>query len=77
MNYGYDGYSDMRTPWCYYPMDYHDRYGYMFPWMEPEYHGGMVYHVMYREIYYKVYPYVCRYVTRWIIPIPLIPARVT
>ena len=61
MNYGYNDYGDMQyVPWCYYPLEYQDRYGYMFPWMEPEYHEGMAYPVMYPDIYYKIYPYVCR-----------------
>ena len=73
-NYGYDGYSDMRTPWCYYPMDYHDRYCYMFPdgtgisW-------GMVYPVMYPEFIIKFIRMYAGYVTRWIIPMPLYPSQ--
>ena len=43
--------------------------------MEPEYHGGMVYPVMYPEIYYKVYPYVCRVGDEMIILYPLSSQR--
>jgi len=43
-----------------YPSEYHDMYGYMYPVIEPEIYGNMVYPPMYPDIYYKVYPYVCK-----------------
>ena len=50
----------MWMPQCAYPIEYHDMYGHMVPWMDPEFCGGMVYPIMYPEIYYKIYPYICK-----------------
>jgi hypothetical protein len=59
MNY-YRDREMYRMPECAYPIEYHRRYGYMYPDMETEVEDTMVYPIMYPEIYYRVYPYVCR-----------------
>jgi hypothetical protein len=43
-----------------YPVEYHNRYGYMYPSLEPCIHYGMVQPIMYPDIYYRIYPYVHR-----------------
>ncbi|HZK34642.1 MAG TPA: hypothetical protein VFD33_04965 [Bacillota bacterium] len=42
---------------CMYPIDYHDRYGNIYPSLEPDIHDGMVSPIMYPDIYYRIYPY--------------------
>ncbi|MFO7154548.1 MAG: hypothetical protein DIU64_006220, partial [Caldicoprobacter oshimai] len=69
-------YNDrLWIPDCRYPIEYHHRYGYMVPWMEPEVYDGMVYPVMYPEIYYKIYPYVCRICDEMDDPYVLYPSQ--
>jgi len=43
-----------------YPIEYHNRYGYMYPSLTPGIDNGMVQHIMYPDIYYRIYPYVHR-----------------
>ncbi len=56
----YMGRNMYRMPECAYPIDYHRRYGHMYPSVEMDIEDEMVYPIMYPEIYYKVYPYVSR-----------------
>jgi len=40
-----------------YPIGYHERYGHMYPSIEPDIYDDMVSLIMYPDIYYRIYPY--------------------
>ena len=42
------------------PVEYHDRYGYLYPSLEPTIEHGMMHPIMYPDIYYRIYPYAHR-----------------
>jgi hypothetical protein len=56
----YEGWGMTPAQDFMYPIEYHDRYGYMYPSMNPCIDHGMVYPIMYPDIYYRIYPYVHR-----------------
>ena len=56
----YDGWGMTPARDFMVPVEYHDRYGYMYPSMEPCIDNGMVHTIMYPDIYYRIYPYVHR-----------------
>ena len=43
-----------------YQIEYHNRYGHMYPSIDPCIEHGMVMPIMYPEIYYRIYPHVHR-----------------
>ena len=53
----YEGWGTVPANDFMYPIDYHERYGYMYPSIEPEMNYGMVQPIMYPDIYYRIYPY--------------------
>lgn len=40
------------------PMDYHQRYGHMYPGMEPDFSAGMGHVRLYPDVYYRISPFV-------------------
>ena len=56
----YDGWGMTPTQDFMVPVEYHDRYGHMYPSMEPCIDNGMAQTIMYPDIYYRIYPYVHR-----------------
>ncbi|HHY82354.1 MAG TPA: hypothetical protein GX505_06705 [Clostridiales bacterium] len=56
----YQGWGMTPAQEFMYPIDYHYRYGYMYPSLEPVIDNGMVQPIMYPDIYYRIYPYVHR-----------------
>ncbi len=57
------------------PMDYYQRYGHIYPGVEPERSAGMAYPTMYPDIYYRIYPYVHRVCDRMDNPYMLYPSE--
>ena len=54
----YEGWGMTPTQNFMYSVEYHDRYGYMYPSIEPCIDHDMVQPIMYPDIYYRIYPYV-------------------
>jgi hypothetical protein len=71
----YEGWGMMPAQDFMYPVEYHERYGYMYPSMEPEMNNGMVQPIMYPDIYYRIYPYVHRTCDRMDNPYMMYPSE--
>ncbi|HHU49703.1 MAG: hypothetical protein ACOYEH_02510 [Caldicoprobacterales bacterium] len=56
----YEGWGMTPAQEFMYPIEYHNRYGYMYPSLEPCIDHNMVQPIMYPDIYYRIYPYVHR-----------------
>lgn len=71
----YEGWGMMPAQDFMYPIEYHERYGYMYPSMEPEMNNGMVNPIMYPDIYYRIYPYAHRTCDRMDNPYMMYPSE--
>lgn len=71
----YEGWGMMPAQDFMYPIDYHERYGYMYPSMEPDMCDGMVQPIMYPDIYYRMYPYIHRTCERMDNPYMMYPSE--
>jgi hypothetical protein len=58
MNYDDWGMAPARD--FMYPVEYHNRYGHMYPSLNPYIDHRVVQPIMYPDIYYRIYPYVHR-----------------